>query len=144
MDDKKRMLKYLEYFDFDGFIIGDLSGKRRVNSMGDKDDNVYEVLTLEDDCHRLAIGKEHDCSCRPLLLSNEKILRLRDQLNILDKMKFKTVRMEVDVEIAARKRPFDFNRDEFNRLRNLLNETFPLNEYPPITIGGVINPTWVM
>jgi len=132
MDDKERMLKYLEYFDFEGFIIGDLKGKKRLNSdFGDKNDTIFEVLTLDDDCHRLAIGKEHDCTCRPLLLSNQKIISLRDHMNILNNMKFKTIRLEIDKDIA-KTRPFDFNRDEFNRLRQLLNEAFPLSEYPEV------------
>lgn len=72
------MRKYLDYFDENDFIIGDLSGLKRQKSLSVNDkEHHFEIIEFDDEV-MLALNKDGNCSCIRHLLSKSELIRLRD------------------------------------------------------------------
>ena len=72
------MSKYSDYFDDDGFIIGNLNELKREKSLStDPNEHHFELIEFENEI-MLALNKEGDCGCTRHIVNKSELLRLRD------------------------------------------------------------------
>ncbi len=106
---------YYDYFDTDGFIIGDLSLLPRFNSplSMESHDYSFEVLKLDGDREiRFAAQKGGDCSCRNFITDSKELIHIKEWLQ---------GRCGCKPELFD---DFDFNIHEEYRLRKLLERVY--------------------
>ena len=72
------MQRYSDYFDEDGFIVGNLNDLKREKSLSvDNKEHHFEIIEFDEEV-MLALNKEGNCSCIRHILSKTELLRLRD------------------------------------------------------------------
>ena len=72
------MAKYSDYFDKDGFIIGNLDELKREKSLAiNPNEHHFELIDFEDEI-MMALNKEGNCSCIRHIVNKSELLRLRD------------------------------------------------------------------
>jgi hypothetical protein len=72
------MRRYLDYFDEDDFIVGDLNDLKREKSLSvTKEEHHFEIIEFDEEV-MLAFNKEGNCSCTRHILNKSELLRLRD------------------------------------------------------------------